>query len=149
MAATESVSGASATSQTSVGQTTVTIPVWGMSCAACQSHVEGALRQTPGVGAAEVNLMTHSARVVFDPLVAKPETLVEAVKNSGYDSSLPLDEHEHAGHMHHSDSSEGQLRVRALATLGMAAVAMVLSMPLMQGMSTHSKWLARLPATLA
>src|SRR5271170_3914890 len=149
MAATESVSGASATSQTSVGQTTVTIPVLGMSCAACQSHVEHALRQTPGVGAAEVNLMTHSARVVFDPAIARPENLVEAVRNSGYESSLPMDEHDHGGHTHHSGSSEAQLRLRAFATLGMAAVAMVLSMPLMQGMRAHWRLLAGLPATLA
>jgi Cu+-exporting ATPase len=129
--------------------TTVTIPVIGMSCAACQSHVERALRQTPGVQVAEVNLMTHTARVSFNPLVAQPQTLVDAVKNSGYDSSLPLPngEGEHANHMHHAESGEASIRFRALTTLILAAAAMLLSMPLMRGM-THPGFVSRLSMKL-
>ncbi len=122
------------------GQETITIPVLGMSCAACQSHVERALRQSPGVGGAEVNLMTHTARVVFDPLLASPQSLVEAVKSSGYESSLPVDKNEdHSGvHQHHHlDSNPAQIRTDALIALALAAAAMLLSMPLMQGMSAH------------
>jgi P-type Cu+ transporter len=134
-------------------QQTVTIPVLGMSCAACQSHVERALRQTPGVGSAEVNLMTHSARVVFDPLVARPEGLVEAVRNSGYESSLPPEEggHEdaHDSHDHLAGSDAPQIRARAFASLGMAAVAMVLSMPLMGGLRAHPGFFSWLPMKLA
>ncbi len=125
---------------------TLTIPVVGMSCAACQSHVERALRQTPGVDGAEVNLITHSARVVFDPLVTKPQDLVEAVKNSGYDTSLPADKHDHSSHMHHAGADEAHLRLRAFATLAMAAAAMLLSMPLMQ---PHSGFFMRLSMSLA
>ena len=65
------------------GQTTLTLPVSGMTCSACQSHVERALRETPGVGHAEVNIMTHTARVTFDPQVARPEQLIQAVKDLG------------------------------------------------------------------
>jgi Cu+-exporting ATPase len=115
-------------------EATVTLPVTGMSCAACQSHVERALRETPGVEKAEVNLMTHTARVVFDPQVAKPADLVRAVKDSGYDASLPSAETEDMAHMH-SSGSEGRLRLRAFATLGMAALAMALSVPVMGGMN--------------
>ncbi|MGH7040789.1 MAG: cation transporter, partial [Acetobacteraceae bacterium] len=43
----------------------VTLGVQGMTCAACQAHVERALRETEGVTSASVNLMTHSARVVY------------------------------------------------------------------------------------
>ena len=126
-----------------------------MSCAACQSHVERALRQTPGVGGAEVNLMTHTARVVFDPRVAQPENLVEAVRNSGYESSLPQDkqknevEGEHGSHNHLSEPGDGHIRPRAFASLGMAAAAMVLSMPLMEGMRAHPGFFSWLPMKLA
>jgi P-type Cu+ transporter len=136
-------------------QQTVTIPVLGMSCAACQSHVERALRQTPGVGSAEVNLMTHTARVVFDPRVAQPENLVEAVRNSGYESSLPQDkqrnevEGEHGSHNHLSEPGDEYIRARAFASLGMAAAAMVLSMPLMEGMRAHPGFSSWLPMKLA
>jgi Cu+-exporting ATPase len=117
-----------------------------MSCASCQSHVERALRRTPGVGGAEVNLITHTARVVFDPHIAKAEDLVEAVKNSGYDSSLPANDHDHESHMHHAGADEPHLRLPAFATLGMAAAAMLLSMPLMQ---THDGFFMRLSMRIA
>jgi Cu+-exporting ATPase len=139
------------------GQTTLTIPVLGMSCAACQSHVERALRQTPGVGVAEVNLMTHSARVVFDPSVAAPESLVEAVRNSGYESSLPIanDESEDGSVStfheteHDAEAEAAPLRHRALAALALAAAAMALSMPLMREMRSHPGFLSSLPMRLA
>ena len=78
-----------ATAAKSEGTATITLPVAGMTCAACQSHVEHALKETPGVSEASVNLMTHSARVVFDPKMAAPAELVEAVANAGYEATLP------------------------------------------------------------
>jgi P-type Cu+ transporter len=126
---------------------TVTIPVLGMSCAACQSHVERALRQTPGVGGADVNLMTHTARVLFDPILATPEKLVEAVKNSGYESSLPVTTHEAmvGSHQHHSEANPTKTRLRAFIALALAGTAMFLSMPLMEGMRAHSGSFSGLP----
>ena len=41
----------------------ITLPVQGMSCAACQAHVERTLRATPGVKEASVNLLSQRARV--------------------------------------------------------------------------------------
>ena len=67
----------------------ITIPVGGMTCAACQAHVEKALTKQPGVEAATVNLMMGSAAVVFDPSVIKPATLVDAIRDTGYEASLP------------------------------------------------------------
>ncbi|MGC2582244.1 MAG: heavy metal-associated domain-containing protein, partial [Acidobacteriaceae bacterium] len=53
---------------TQAGETcTITLPVIGMSCAACQTHVERALRETAGVREASVNLLTNSARVTYSP----------------------------------------------------------------------------------
>ena len=53
----------------------LTIPVSGMHCAACQSRVQGALANTPGVTNANVNLMTNNATVSYDENVVAPEKL--------------------------------------------------------------------------
>ena len=47
--------------------TRITLPVEGMTCAACQANVQRALTATPGVTKAAVNLMTHEATVHYDP----------------------------------------------------------------------------------
>jgi Cu+-exporting ATPase len=69
----------------------VTIPVSGMTCAGCQANVQQALARAPGVAQANVNLMTSNATVTFDPEVASPEQLVEAVRATGYGAELPDD----------------------------------------------------------
>ena len=68
----------------------VTLPVGGMTCAACQGHVERALRGQPGVVDVHVNLVTRSARVGIDPAVADVAGLVAAVDDAGYQAELPL-----------------------------------------------------------
>src|ERR1700761_8433117 len=93
---------------------TVTLPVLGMSCAACQSHVERALRSTAGVSDASVNLLTNSARVSFDPGVAKPQDLIASVREAGYDAELPAESPQPAAE---KPGDESGLRARAIATL--------------------------------
>ena len=68
---------------------TVTLPVEGMTCAACQANVQRALTRAAGVRNAPVNLMTHDATVVYDPRLASPESLVDAVNATGYVSRVP------------------------------------------------------------
>ncbi|HEY6445905.1 MAG TPA: heavy metal translocating P-type ATPase [Acidobacteriaceae bacterium] len=93
---------------------TVTLPVTGMSCAACQSHVERALRSTAGVREASVNLLTHSARVSFDAASARPEDLIASIREAGYDAGLPAEPGSPAPDR---AADEGPLRARALFTL--------------------------------
>ena len=57
-----------------------------MTCASCQHHVEAALRSTAGVESVRVDLMAHRASVVFDPELARPEQLVDAIRAAGYDA---------------------------------------------------------------
>jgi P-type Cu+ transporter len=63
---------------------TLTIPVGGMTCAACQGHVQRALEEVAGVASASVSLLTNEATVVFDPAVAAPEAMVAAIIDNGY-----------------------------------------------------------------
>ena len=66
----------------------ITLPVEGMTCAACVSHVEGALREVGGVARVAVNLAMEQATVEFDPERATIQELLEAVDDSGYKTGL-------------------------------------------------------------
>jgi len=67
----------------------ITFPVTGMTCAACQARVQRALSAEPGVIDASVNLLTSSAAVRYDPASVSPQHLIEAVRATGYDAELP------------------------------------------------------------
>jgi Cu+-exporting ATPase len=67
----------------------LTIPVTGMTCAACSGRVQRALEKTPGVASAAVNLMTGDATVAFDPSVVAAEKLAATIQSAGYGASLP------------------------------------------------------------
>ena len=118
----------------------VTLPVDGMTCAACQSHVQRALRTTPGVNEATVNLMMHSATISFDPRVLSPQTLVDAINETGYESRLPEPEVDALAEDEARERSQRAeyhaLLRKSLISMGAGIAAMVLSMPLMAG-GTH------------
>ncbi len=118
---------------------TLTLPVLGMTCAACQHHVEETLRATDGVESARVDLMAHRASVVFDGAVARPEQIVEAIRSAGYDAVLPR-----AGDSaSHAKDETGGAEAKAWATLAAGAVAMLFAMPLEAKMSALDVFLAR------
>ncbi|MGA2568958.1 MAG: heavy metal translocating P-type ATPase [Terracidiphilus sp.] len=117
----------------------LTLPVLGMTCAACQHHVEEALRATAGVEQARVNLMAHRASVVFDPAVAAPERLLEAIRGAGYDAVLPR-AGEAAGR---AEDDLAKSAWKAGVTLAAGAAAMVLAMPLGSQMSAPDRLLMR------
>src|SRR5579863_1296403 len=100
-----------------------------MTCAACQHHVEEALRSTEGVESARVDLMAHRASVVFDPSRARPEALVAAIRGAGYDAVLPRPD---VGSAQPGESQSAQRTawIKAITMLVAGAIAMVLAMPL-------------------
>ncbi|MFY9747513.1 MAG: heavy metal translocating P-type ATPase [Acidobacteriaceae bacterium] len=104
-------------------QIMVTLSVIGMTCAACQSHVERALRSTAGVRDASVNLLANSARVSFNPAVAKLEDLIASVREAGYDATLPNDS---AAAADETAADEGLLRAKALFTLSGGILVLLL-----------------------
>ncbi len=118
----------------------LTLPVLGMTCASCQHHVEEALRGTAGVESARVDLMAHRASVVFDPALAPPEKLVEAIRGAGYDAVLPRAGDE--GGVERALDAAGS-PAKAWVTLAAGAVAMLLAMPLGDRMGAADRWLMR------
>jgi len=123
-----------------------------MTCAACQHHVEQALRSTEGVESARVDLMAHRATVVFDPARTQPEKLVEAIRGAGYDAVLPrADTLGRAAREAHG--SARQMWVKAWTMIAAGTAAMLLAMPLGSEMGAIDRalmrtlpWLYALPA---
>jgi Cu+-exporting ATPase len=64
-------------------------PVTGMHCAACVASVEKALRASPGVVSATVNLATERASFVLDPARGSLDRAVQAVRDAGFGLVLP------------------------------------------------------------
>ncbi|MBA4072531.1 MAG: copper-translocating P-type ATPase [Gemmatimonas sp.] len=113
----------------------LTIPVGGMTCAACQSRVQRALGKVDGVRDANVNLMLNNATVTFDPTVVSPQALIETIRDTGYEAEIPKgektsleaqDENERK-----QDAEFRALRLRAIVAGITGVVAMFFSMPLM------------------
>ena len=63
--------------------------VTGMTCSACQAHVEKAVRHTEGVQDVQVNLLSNSMVVTYDQAAVSPETIIAAVQKAGYGAALP------------------------------------------------------------
>lgn len=66
---------------------TLDLEIRGMTCAACVSRVERALRAVPGVRDATVNLATERARVAFGDAPPSLPPLIAAVDRAGYDAT--------------------------------------------------------------
>lgn len=62
----------------------ITLPITGMTCAACVRNVERSLKRADGVSEAVVNLATEKATVSFDSAKQSTSSLVEQVEKSGY-----------------------------------------------------------------
>jgi Cu+-exporting ATPase len=116
--------------------TTATIPVQGMTCAACSARIQRVLEREPGVSDANVNLMTASATVAYDPGAVTPDRLVEAIRNTGYGAELPPAEGSTEDLVDAQDSAVAdeirELRSKLTFSLVAAALTMVASMPLSQ-----------------
>jgi Cu+-exporting ATPase len=115
--------------------TKITLPVGGMTCAACQATVQRALQQTPGVHEATVDLMTARAAVHYDPALVTPASLVSAVRETGYEAELPTPGRTAFEDQAAQDRAQTEefhtLRTKALVSGAIGAVAMFVSMPLM------------------
>lgn len=63
---------------------TLSLPVRGMTCAACSTRLERVLGKLPGMAAANVSLAAETAEVCFDPAALGPQQVAEAVAKAGF-----------------------------------------------------------------
>ena len=62
----------------------ISIPVGGMSCAACATAIERALGKLPGVSSASVNFASEKAAVSYDPQAVRLSEIKAAIVKAGY-----------------------------------------------------------------
>ncbi len=79
----------------------VTIPVGGMSCAACAKAIERAVGKVPGVSLVSVNFATEKAAILYDPSAARLSEIKQAIVKAGYtplalEGAKAVDEHKAA-----------------------------------------------------
>ena len=56
----------------------------GMTCSACQSHVQRSVEKLEGMNLCNVNLLANSMDVEFDETKLSNETIIQAVEKAGY-----------------------------------------------------------------
>ena len=110
-------------------ETTTKYDVTGMSCAACQAHVEKAVSSLEGVSSCEVSLLTNSMKVTG---TVSPEAVITAVGNAGYGASLAgLSAKKASGDEPLKNNETKVLRNRLISSVIILAVLMYFSMGVM------------------
>lgn len=62
----------------------VTIPIGGMTCAACAKRIEKAVGKLEGVASTSVNFATEKATVTYDPQKIRMSAIKAAIEKAGY-----------------------------------------------------------------
>ena len=63
-----------------------TIPIGGMTCAACSQRVERAIGKLKGVQSVSVNLATEKATVIYAPQTVRLSMIRETIEKAGYEA---------------------------------------------------------------
>lgn len=117
----------------------ITIPVTGMTCAACSGRIQKTLSNTPGVADANVNLMMGNATIAFHPQSISPSALVQVIRDTGYGADLPPAVDDAFAEQEARDAAQIEeyraFRNKAWVSGTAGALAMLFSMPLMATMN--------------
>lgn len=125
--------------------------VGGMTCAACQAHVEKAVCGLDGVADVSVNLLSGSMRVTFDEAALSDDDICDAVDRAGYSAAPSAPSGPRAadapGHAPAPESPTKKLEAQARAMRGRLTVSIAFLIPLFYiGMGHMLGW--PLPAFL-
>jgi Cu+-exporting ATPase len=66
----------------------VTLRIYGMTCASCTSSIESALLSLPGVNSVSISLSLGTCVVSFDSTLTGPREMVERIGDTGFDAIL-------------------------------------------------------------
>jgi len=89
----------------------------GMTCSACSSHVEKAVRKLNGIEKASVNLLTETMEVSYDGAKLTGDEITAAVEKAGYGASLII------GGVRGSAGTEGSRQYGCGASCGGSGMA--------------------------
>lgn len=117
---------------------TAEIPVIGMTCGSCVSHVERAIEKLPGILQASVNLTTQKAFVRFLPDMVSLPRIHHAIKGAGYEPQVNADE---SVQSEREDQEGTQLRnkvmLAAAFTIPVVLIAMGKMIPSLDALLSH------------
>jgi Cu+-exporting ATPase len=102
-------------------------PIKGMHCASCVGVTERALKKTPGVKDAVVNLATGNATVAYDADTCTPEELAESIAKTGY--TLELGEKSDSAIKEEKRKELINLRNKVIISLGLGGLILWGSFP--------------------
>nr|WP_314465065.1 heavy metal translocating P-type ATPase [uncultured Clostridium sp.] len=102
----------------------VTIPIGGMTCAACARRVEKAIGKLEGVESSSVNFATEKATVAYDPGKVRLSAIKSAIEKAGY-QALEVNKADAAD----EDRARKQREIRTLWTK--FTISAVFSLPLL------------------
>jgi len=98
---------------------TVTIPVTGMTCAACVARVQKSLEGLDGVVSVNVNLATERVKLEYSPAQTGPQVFYKAIRSAGYDV-MKLEQGEDLVEKERRERQERYLKLRAKLITGIA-----------------------------
>lgn len=104
-----------------------TFPIKGMHCASCVRLTERALKKTPGVKDAVVNLATQKASVTYDSDVCTTEHLAHSIAQIGY--TLELEEKTEATIQAEKQQELNSLWTKVIVSLGLGGLILWGSFP--------------------
>ncbi|MDX9872454.1 MAG: heavy metal translocating P-type ATPase [Clostridia bacterium] len=62
----------------------ITVPIGGMTCAACAQRLEKAIGKLPGVTAVTINFATEKATIAYNPQQLRASAIRETIEKAGY-----------------------------------------------------------------
>ncbi len=102
-------------------------PIKGMHCASCVRVTERALKKTPGVKDAVVNLSTAKATITYDADNCSPEQLAQSIAKTGY--TLELEEKSEADERAEKKKELSDLRKKVIVSLVLGTLILWGSFP--------------------
>ena len=120
--------------------------VTGMTCAACSTHVENAVKKVNGVTSVSVSLLTNSMAVEYDEGKTNASAIVTAVKNAGYGAEVKGQQKSDTTSVSNDDSLKDKETPKLLRCFIISLVFLLLLMYISMG---HMMWDWPLPSFLA
>jgi Cu+-exporting ATPase len=111
----------------------VTIPIEGMTCAACAKRIEKVLSKIDGVIQVSVNLATEKATVEYQPLKVRLSSIKQAIEKAGY-KALSIENNTVDEDKLRKEKEIRSLRTKFLTSLTFAIPLLYLSMGYMIGL---------------
>ncbi|MEF2966332.1 heavy metal translocating P-type ATPase [Paenibacillus sp. M1] len=108
-------------------QSSATLQITGMTCAACAARIEKGLNRLQGVEQANVNLALETAQVTFEPEEVSLDDIIGKVSQLGYGAALKRSEEEA------EDMKAKEIRRQRTKLI----VSAILSFPLLWAMAGH------------